>query len=221
MIPEAVVGANGEAAVVTFDAQIKVVQDFTTDADAIAKAFRDLKPQDSMDGRMIDATNEALQLLAQRPGARRASIVIIGESRDRGSKGKLSDLITKIQSTGTTVYSLTYSAYLTPFTTRPEDYEPTGGSLPFVEVARLFKQNTVVALTGITGGQRFAFETKSKLESDLMRLQTDIHSRYSISFTPDLETRPTFHRLQIRIKSHPDATVRARSGYWTAAFNRK
>jgi hypothetical protein len=30
--------------------------------------------------------------------------------------------------TGVTVYSFTYSAYLTPFTIKPEEYEPSGGS---------------------------------------------------------------------------------------------
>lgn len=54
MIPEAAVGANGEAAVVTFDEHIKVAQDFTTDADAVSKAFRDLKLANNMRGRMID-----------------------------------------------------------------------------------------------------------------------------------------------------------------------
>lgn len=37
MIPEAVVGANGEAAVITFDDRVRLVQDFTTDPDAISK----------------------------------------------------------------------------------------------------------------------------------------------------------------------------------------
>ncbi len=217
MIPEAVVGANGEAALITFDEQIKLAQDFTTDADAISKAFGELKPQDSTGARMIDAVDQALKMLANRPGARRANILIVGENRDRGSKERLSDLIPKIQTTGATVFSLTYSAYLTPFTTRPEDYEPTGGGLPFIEVARLFKQNTVAVLTEMTGGRRFRFETKSKLENDLIGLGADIHSRYLLSFTPDLEQPPRFHHLQVQIKNHPDAIVRARPGYWPAS----
>jgi len=39
MIPLAVVGANGAAALVTYDAEVKIVEDFTTDADAITEAF--------------------------------------------------------------------------------------------------------------------------------------------------------------------------------------
>ncbi|MFL6354595.1 MAG: VWA domain-containing protein [Bryobacteraceae bacterium] len=219
MIPEAVVGANGEAAVLTFDEDIKVAQEFTTDADAISKAFRRLTPADNMGGRMIDAVQEALNLLANRPGSRRANIVIISESRDRGSKEKLTDLILKIQRTGVTIYSLTYSAYLTPFTIKPEEYQPTGGGplQAITEVARLGKQNTVAALTDVTGGRRFRFETKSKLENDLIRLGTEIHSRYLISFRPDLEQRPRFHHLEVHVKSHPDALIRARPGYWAAS----
>jgi VWFA-related protein len=172
MIPEAVVGANGEAAVVSFDDHVKVVQEFTADADAISRAFRDLRRSDSMGGRMIDAVDEALSLLANRPGSRRANILIIGESRDRGSEEKLTDLIPKLQHTGVAVYSFTYSAYLTPFTIKPEEYEPSGGGLlqGITEVARLAKQNTVAALTDVTGGRRFRFEIKSGLENDLIRL---------------------------------------------------
>jgi VWFA-related protein len=221
MIPEAVVGANGEAAVVTFDDRIKVAQDFTTNADAISKAFRDLKPADNMGGRMIDAVDEALNLLANRSGPRRANIVIIGESRDRGSEEKLTDLIPKIQRTAVTIYSLTYSAYLTPFTIKPEEYQPTGGGplQAVTEIARLGKQNTVAALTDATGGRRFRFEIKSKLENDLILLGKEIHSRYLISFTPDLNQKPRFHHLQVQIKNHPETVVRARPGYWAAQID--
>jgi len=218
MIPEAVVGANGEAAVLTFDDQVKAVQGFTTDVDAISRAFGSLQPSNTMHGRMIDAVHEALNLLASRPGPRRANILIIGETRDRGSKEKLDDLIPEIQRTAVTIYSLSYSAYLTPFTTKPEDYQPTGGGLlqAITEPARLAKQNTVQALTNVTGGRRFRFETKSKLENDLIRMGSELHSRYLLSFTPDLERTPQFHRLQVEIKDQPDDEVRARPGYWSA-----
>ncbi len=219
LIPEAVVGANGEAAVITFDEDVKVAQDFTTDADAISQTFRNLKPADTMGGRMIDAVDQALTMLTNRPGSRRANILIISESRDRGSKQKLADLIPKIQRMGVTIYSLTYSAYLTPFTTKPEDYQPSGGGLVFIEIARLAKQNTVKALTDITGGQRFRFETKSKLENDLIQVGAEIHNRYLLSFTPDLEQTPRFHHLELQIKNHSDALIRAQPGYWAIPTN--
>jgi VWFA-related protein len=221
LIPEAVVGANGEAAVITFDDEVKITQDFTTDADAISQTFRNLKPADTMGGRMIDAVDQALTMLSNRPGSRRANILIISESRDRGSKQKLGNLIPKIQRMGVTIYSLVYSAYLTPFTIKPEEYQPTGGGLlqAITETARLTKQNIVKALTDVTGGQRFRFETKSKLENDLIRVGREIHNRYLLSFTPGPEPPPHFHHLQVQIKNHPDATIRARPGYWTTSTN--
>lgn len=145
MIPEAVVGENGEAAVVTFDEQVQVIQDFTRDSDQIAHAFAKVKPSHEMQGRMVDAVEQALEMLVRRPGSRRADILIIGESRDRGSQSKLADLQEKLQRTGVTIDALKYSAYLTPFTTKREDYAPSGGNLftGITELIRLGKQNTV------------------------------------------------------------------------------
>ena len=224
LIPEAVVGANGEAAVVTFDDEARVAQDFTSDPDAISKAFSGLKPANNMGGRMIDAVAESLKMLAARPGPRRSNILIIGESRDRGSEGKLRDVVDAIQHTGVTIYSLTYSAYLTPFTTKAQDYKPTGGGgllRAITEVARLAKENTVQTLVDVTGGRQLRFETKSKLENDLMDFGKEIHSRYVLSFTPDMAKSPSFHQLEVRIKDHPDAIVRTRPGYWAGLSDTK
>lgn len=99
------------------------------------------------------------------------------------------------------------------------EYHPTGGGplQAITELARLGKQNTVAALTEATGGRRFSFETKSKLENDLLRLGTEIRSRYLLSFTPDLEDPSRFHHLQVELKDHPGATIRARPGYWSGS----
>ena len=76
------------------------------------------------------------------------------------------------------------------------------------------KQNTAEALTSMTGGVTASFETKSKLERDLMQLSKDIHSRYLVSFVPDRDSTPNFHQVSIRIRNHPNAVVRTRPGYW-------
>jgi VWFA-related protein len=227
MISQAVAGANAEMAVVTFSDHVTVAQDFTSDGDAVAEVFQNLKPVDTTEGRMIDAVQQSVAMLAARPGPRRAAIVVISESKDRGSEGKLSDLVRAIQRTRITVYTLTYSAYLTPFTTRPADYSPPSITAsanarnqvsfgPMItELARLAKKNTVQALARATGGQQLKFETKSKLENDLIRLGSDIHSRYVISFTPGDTSEPKFHRLEVRIKNRPNLIVHTRPGYWS------
>jgi VWFA-related protein len=223
MISDSVLGANGEAAVVTFDSDIKLVQNFTTDEDAISDAFRDLKASDAEGGRMIDAVQYALAMLQGRSGPRRQIILLIGESKDRGSKGKLENLATRLEHRNVTIYALSYSAYITPFTTKASDYTPPngGGLLKAVtEIGRLGKENTANALTEVTGGRHLAFETKGKLEDDLIAVAADIHNRYILSFTPDLSESPRFHHLQLQVKNHPDAVIVMRTEYWSGLNNR-
>jgi VWFA-related protein len=217
MIPEAVVGENGEAAVIAFDDDVRVLQDFTRDPDAVSAAFRDLKARDSSGARTIDAVEKALEMLAGRSGSRRPAILIIGESRDRGSKTNVVELQEKLQRSGVTVYGMRYSAYLTPFTTRPEDYEPAGGSYidGIKDLLRLGKQNTLEMFTQTTGGIDLGFETKSKLEKDLMRLSGDIHNRYLVSFVPDADQAQRFHRITLQVKNRPDAAILTIPGYWS------
>jgi VWFA-related protein len=217
MIPDAVVGANGESAVVTFDSQVRLVRDFTANTEQISQAFQELKTGDDNSGRMIDAVDEALRMLGRQGKAARSIIVLVGESRDRGSEVKLDDVLAKMRNTGVTIYSLTYSAYLTPFTTKAGEYvPPSGGGIltAITETARLAKQNTVKALVAESGGYSFSFQTKSKLENDLIQLGREIHTRYYLSFTPQSEEALGYHQLELQIKGRTDAVIRSRQGYW-------
>ena len=123
-IQDAVVRANGAGAVVTFADQVKIVQDFTSKDEDFAATFRNLHSADSRDGKLLDAVAKGLDLLANRPNGRRRVLVIIGESKDRGSAMKIQDLLPEIQRSGVTIYNLAYSAYLTPFTTKASEYSP-------------------------------------------------------------------------------------------------
>jgi VWFA-related protein len=218
MIQQAVLGAKGEAAVLTFSDEVTLVQDFTSSADQLSDTFSDLKRADSGEGRMLDAVVEALNLLANRPGSAAASILVIGENKDRGSKAKLTELVERMQRLPVTVNTLVYSVYLTAFTTKGGDYTPpdSGGLLNAItETARLGKKNASAVLTSATGGQSFRFETQSKLENNLIRMGQEIHSRYLVSFTPEAQQTPSFHSIAITIKGQPQLTVRTRPGYWS------
>lgn len=217
MIPLAIVGANGAAALVTYDAEVKLAQDFTTDAAAISEAFARVQAADANAGRMLDAVDRALDMLGAQPGGHRRNILIIGEAKDRGSKVKLGTVLQKLQRTGTTVYAMNYSKLITPFTMRPDEYQPTGDYLQgIIELTRLAKRNTMNTLTEVTGGRRLPFQTKAGLERDLMLLSKDIHSRYLLSFTPAVEASSTFHRIEVDVRDAPGAKIRARGGYWSA-----
>lgn len=96
MIQQAVLGANGEAAVITFSDAVTLVQDFTSSPEQLSDAFHELKRADSGQGRMLDAVSKALDLLATRPGSAASSILIIGENKDRASETKLNALLQRI-----------------------------------------------------------------------------------------------------------------------------
>ena len=211
LIADGVMGANGQVAVVGFDEKVKVLQEFTSDSGSIAQTFRTLKAAKYKNGRMIDGVRKGLDLIDALGTPRRAALLIVGESRDRGSKVSLDDLLERLQSSDVTVYGLTYSAFLTAFTIKSGEYVPPDRTceLPLFlvglcyagEAARLAKKNTVEALVAATGGRHLAFETLSKLEQDLLGVSEDLHSRYTLSFTPDPNQTPGCHRVP-RVPGH-------------------
>ena len=219
MISQAVVGANGLAAVITYSDQVSVLQQLTADDDALSKAFRQLKSVPTRNGHMLDAVARAIKILGTRPVRARSVIVIIGESKDRGSKANLTNILPDLQQSGATVYCIEYSTFLTPLTTKASEYAPPEGGRGWMldsitETVHAMKQDTGKILTASTGGRTLKFETKSKLENDLIRLGTDIHSRYMLSFTP-ARSEETFHHIIVEVKNRPDLTIRARPGYWS------
>lgn len=218
MIGGAVVGANGFAAVVTYADEVTVVQPLTTDEDAISTAFHNLKSVATRNGHMIDAVEKALELLGNRAASARSAIVIIGESKDRGSKTALSRILPALENSGATVYCLEYSAFLTPFTTKASEYSPPGGGRGLLdaitETVHATTKDTGKILTASTGGRALNFQTKSKLENDLIRLGAEVHSRYLISFTPAASPQEKFHSITVQVRDRPDLIVHVRPGYW-------
>lgn len=219
MIQDAVIGANGQAAVVTFADQVKTSLNFTANGNDVEAAFRDLHSIETRKGRLLDAVAKGLNMLGNKRETRRSAILIIGESKDRGSETKLQDLLPAIQRAGVTIYSLAYSAYLTPLTTKASEYSPPEGGRGWIldsitETVHATKQDTCKVLTGATGGRQLKFETQSKLENDLIRLGGEIHSRYIVSFTPPVGSETGFHKIAVQINGKPKLRVVARPGYW-------
>ena len=93
MFEPLVIGEHGEAAVVTYDDEVKVALPFTKDAKALKPAFLGL-PAGGGNARMVDAVERGVQLLEERGVSGRRVLIVIGESRDRGSKAQLEDVVT-------------------------------------------------------------------------------------------------------------------------------
>lgn len=224
MIDGYITGADGNAAVLTADSDVKLVQGFTSDGVQIRNAFRGLKTSNDNEARLLDAIREGLGLLAALPSDRRRILLLISESRDRGAKTKRQEILKLAQRSNVTVFTVTYSAYVTPFTTKASDLgpPPDDGFDPLAiitEIAHATKENIGQSLPELTGGSHLSFQTLHALERDLTVIGKELHSQYLVSFTPPAEQAASYHSLQVSVKGHPEAVVRARPGYWTTASN--
>src|ERR1017187_3014844 len=80
LIQPFILGPQGEAAVVAFDHRIRTLQEFTSDADKITQAVRKIQPGSNA-SHMIDATEQAIHMLRNRPQNRRRIILLFGGNR--------------------------------------------------------------------------------------------------------------------------------------------
>jgi VWFA-related protein len=123
LIQPLVIGEQGEAAVMAFDHRFQVLQDFTSDSTKIETAIKKIKPG-SGSSRMIDAVIESVRMLRSRPGNRRRILLLISETRDKGSEGKVRDALMDIQMNNVSVYSVDVSRMVAGLTSRPPDPRP-------------------------------------------------------------------------------------------------
>lgn len=213
MIVPLITGDRGAVAVLAFDSELHLLQDFTSDNAAVANALEAVHPAGGDSAHMLDAAENAIHGLAARPNTRRV-LLLVSESRDRGSKTRLVDVIRDAEQSNVSIYAASYSVYATTFVAKPEDVPPPGDTdllAGFAELARLGKTNTVHALAVATGGTVESFVRVHALEKIVERLGDELHSQYVLAFVPQNST-PGFHRLEVRLRDET-LRVRARSGY--------
>jgi len=232
MIQPLVIGLGGEAAVVTFDAKIKWVQDFTPDDDKIRDAVKTVKAAPGIDrARMLDAIVEVADRMQQRKG--RKVLLLISESRDRGSETTFRQSMELVESRGIEVFGVHYSAYSTTLFAKPKDLpdappppvvspdpsdwpdSPPGVDILAIlaEVGRLGKTNAIEALTRVTGGSDYMFLNERDIEDAIKKLGEEVHSQYILSF-PQRENSTGIHEIDVLAPNHGDLVIRSRRTYW-------
>jgi VWFA-related protein len=223
MFEPLVVGDGGVAAIMTYSDQITVRREFTHNADEFTAGMREIEP-DGAGARMNDAVLEAVNMLAARPKFRRV-LVLIGESRDRGSQAKLQDALTRAQAANVTIYPVNYSVYKTSFTSRGEERFKGSGRLVyangggmdllavFTEIGRMGTLNAGEALAKYTGGEKVSFTKLAGLERVIAKVGEDLHSQYLLSFQAGSMESRIYHNITVNVK-RAQTVVRARPGYW-------
>jgi|WetSurMetagenome_2_1015567.scaffolds.fasta_scaffold40529_2 VWFA-related protein len=233
----------GETAVISFSDRVKVHQDFTGNPDAVIRALRMLR-MESGNAQMLDALRQALLMLEARPAGRRRIVLMIAEKRDRASAAKLPEVMERVQRLNATVYWLTYSPFLEPFTVRPktaEDLKPEaerikiqqcalckppdntavpadlgpGGLIYGIgELIRLNQPDLSTLFTNTTGGRSLGFLKKNALEQAIQLVGEEVHRQYTLSFEPKGGEPGKFHAIRVAVKNRPELQVKTREGYW-------
>lgn len=124
MIQPIVTGERGCAGLVSFAESVTWLQACTKDPDALQRALDRLRPGDHKEAAMLDAVNESIERLRKEPNSRRV-LLLISESRDRGSEADLETVTISAQAADVTVYAATYSAVKAAFTSKlPLTFKP-------------------------------------------------------------------------------------------------
>ena len=108
MLNQLLAGQDGEMAVVGFDHRIQVMQDFTNEGTKISEAMKKMTPGSSNHA-VIDAVDQSIRMLKNRPRDRRRVLLLIAEKRDRGSELRLREALTEAQFANVSIYSLDIS----------------------------------------------------------------------------------------------------------------
>jgi VWFA-related protein len=233
----------GQTAVIAFSGRVKVHQDFTSDPDPVIHALRMLRVEGGV-ANSLDAMREALAMLEKRPPGRRRIILMLAEKRDRGSEAKLNEVMERVQRLNASVYWLTYSPFLEPFTVKPKtvedtkpeaerikaakcvlcpapddrgvppDYGPGGLLYALGELARLHQPDLAVLFANVTGGHTLSFLKKNALEQAIQLIGEEVHRQYILSFESKSSEPGTFHAIRVAVKGRPGLHAKTREGYW-------
>lgn len=134
LLEHLVVGEQGEVAVIAFDHRVRVMQDFTSDGALIKQALEKIQPG-STSSRLIDTVFQAGRMLRNRPAERRKVLLIISETRDRGSEGRLREALLEVQVPNVQVHTVNINRAVTtllakPLPPRPDHVPPAARPMP-------------------------------------------------------------------------------------------
>jgi len=227
MIQPLVIGLRGEAAVLTFDDEITWLQDFTSDDIRTRRAVNNLKSVTAVkQARMLDAIAAVADRMKERKGRR--VLLLVSESRDRGSATTFQQALESVMREGIEVFGAGYSAYSTTWIASSKDLpdfssppitvnDPSAAGLDlvaiFAELPRLGQINMVQALTKATGGSDYPFVRERGVEMAIEKLGVEVHSQYILSF-PRHQNATGLHQIDVSVPRRRDLLIQWRRAYW-------
>jgi VWFA-related protein len=107
---ESMVGnVRHRVAVVSFDSEPELVQNFNHDFDLVETTLNQLEPGDNGDA-TLDALGYAVDMLRKQPPNYRRAILLLSETVDHGSHMRIEDALRVLSDTNTSIYSIAFSS---------------------------------------------------------------------------------------------------------------
>ena len=213
--------SKGQIAVVTFDSQVKLLHDFTTDVESLSRPLKTLQPGDG-GAAILDAVAYSLEMLEKRPKNERRVVLLISETRDHGSrKWNLEDVVQRLTLSSTLVYSVAFSPSKSELKRDAKGGNPTPGNTnllaPILLSINGMKKNMARAVAEMSGGEYQMFKNKQTFDRTLDVAANHANNRYQLSFQPKTP-KPGPHVITVRLREpRKGVTVTARNSYWAVA----
>jgi VWFA-related protein len=194
------------AAIISFDDEVTLRQDFTDKIDLLDRAVASLnKPgkQTALYDAVWQFCNDKLR---NAPGRR--AVVVITDGDDTYSRARLRDVIEIAQQTETTVFAVSTKAGFL-------------GTVPGVEAGQASDDGDrgLMLLGEETGGRAFFSGDLLQLEQSFEKVARELRAQYLVTYKPTNERYDgRFRRIEVKLATGRDSVkVRAKRGYVASA----
>ena len=207
---------RSQVALVGFDSEPQLIQDFTHSGDQVNTELTQLEPGDG-GAAILDTVNYGVTLLESQPKEYRRVLLLISEERDHGSKHtKPAELIKMIGESDVLVLSVSFSPALAEL---GHDVKDNGEERTMSMVSALvmavkaFQKNVAKEVATESGGEYTTFVGDKRFEARVMTAARDARNRYLITFSPSDPT-PGLHTIRVKTALDYGARIVARANYW-------
>src|SRR5258708_2057791 len=184
---------NGaQVAIVEFDSDVTLVQDFTTNSVLIRRHLKELRQGDG-GAAIFDAVSFSAGLLNQTSNFRQRVLLLISETRDHGSVAHIDDVVKTIGNSNIAVYTLAFSPAMSNLLDDLRgNSQREGESVNVAELAirlmimarQAMRQNAPKEIARLTGGEYELFRTHRAFEDRMTDFANHIHIHYLLTFNP-------------------------------------
>jgi VWFA-related protein len=212
---ETAMALDGEAAVITYDSTVEVRQPFTQDHDAVEKAIASVKFEVPT-RHLYDAMALAVEMLKDEAPMRRHIMLIVGESRDEGSKAKLGEIVRDAEHANISIYTAGPSSMTRDLLQDAPALWAAPAIFLLQQGINRVKNHELEVAAAATGGIHYRAVRAATLRDALDKIGGELHAQYIIGYQPNSERAPGFHSITVTV-SQPNVSVRTRPGYYLAS----